>query len=261
MREAWTLAAGLVLALPLTLGCGSPASGTTTGTGGGGTTGSTTGTGGTGTGGGACGPDTSNPNETLTGSSDPAKGMFTMAEALAGLPAGPGPLRALIDTDRGLLTCDLRDDKAPSGVANFIGLARGIRPWQDPKTLKWVKRRFYDGLIFHRVIPQFMAQGGDPIGDGTGGPGYQFADEISDLKNVPGALAYANSGPNTNGSQFYVVEVAQSQLDGGYTVFGMCTPLSVVTALTHVPTSNPGVTDKPITDEHIKTVKITRCAP
>ena len=208
------------------------------------------------------GADTSNPMEVLAGSSDPAKGVFTMADALAGLPPGPGPLRALVDTDQGLLTCALRDDKAPHGVANFVGLARGIRPWQDPKTQKWVKRRFYDGLIFRRVIPQFMAQGGDPVGDGTGGPGYSFADEITDLKNVPGALAYANAGPDTNGSQFYIVEVAQSQLDGGYTVFGMCSPVSVVTALTHVPTSKAAATkDKPLTDQHIKSVKITRCAP
>jgi peptidyl-prolyl cis-trans isomerase A (cyclophilin A) len=266
MRPAWTLAVCLASALPLTLGCGSASPGTTTGSGGA-TTGSTasaggSGTGGSGTGGGACGPDTSNPMEVLTGSSDPAKGKFTMTEALAGLPEGPGPLRAIIDTDKGALTCTLLDTKAPSAVANFVGLARGIRPWKDPKTSKWVKRRFYDGLRFHRVIPMFMAQGGDPLGDGTGGPGYAFADELNVMKSVPGTLAYANAGPNTNGSQFFVTEVTTDWLDASFTYFGLCTPVSVVTALTSVPTSmNAATMDRPLTDEHIKSVTITRCAP
>jgi peptidyl-prolyl cis-trans isomerase A (cyclophilin A) len=266
MRDAWSLAAGLLI-VPAALGCGNSTAATTT-TGSGGSSSSTTATtgamtGGAGTGGSAaCGPDPSNPMEVLAGSSDPAMGMFTMTEALAGLPEGPGPLRAIIDTDQGALTCELLDTKAPNAVANFVGLARGVRPWRDTKTHKWVKRRFYDGLLFHRVIPMFMAQGGDPRGDGTGGPGYSFADELGVMVSVPGTLAYANSGPDTNGSQFFVTEVATPWLDADFTYFGLCTPVSVVTALTSVPTSMAAATmDRPLTDEHIKSVTITRCAP
>lgn len=204
-----------------------------------------------------CGPDTSAPDEVLAGGSDPLGGVFTMDDALAGLPEGPGPLRAVFDTDLGQLTCVLRPDKAPNGVANFVGLARGIRPWKDPVTKKWVKRRFYDGLGFHRVIAGFVAQGGDPLGTGYGGPGYKFDDEISDLLHLPGTLAYANSGPNTNGSQFYIAEVALPSLDGGYVTFGECSPIAVVVALTHVTTD---ANDKPLAPLTMKTVSITRCA-
>jgi peptidyl-prolyl cis-trans isomerase A (cyclophilin A) len=238
------------LAFGISLGCGGSKP-TSTG-------GQVGGSGGSGSGGAACEPDTSAPNEVLPGTTDPAHGMFSMAEALAGLPPGPGPLRAVIETDLGTLTCTLLPDKAPNGVANFVGLARGLRPWLDPKLHHWVKRRFYDGLTFHRVIPLFVAQGGDPLGNGFGGPGYTFADEISDLKHVPGTLAYANTGPNTNGSQFYVTETAQPMLDGSYTIFGLCTPVSVVTLLTHVPTD---ANNKPLTPLHMKTVTITQCAP
>jgi peptidyl-prolyl cis-trans isomerase A (cyclophilin A) len=239
------------LAFGISLGCGGSKA---TGASGGsmGTAGSS------GSGGAECGPDTSAPNEVVPGTTDPAHGMFSMTEALAGLPPGPGPLRAVIETDLGTLTCTLRPDKAPNGVANFVGLARGLRPWLDPKLHKWVKRRFYDGLTFHRVIPTFVAQGGDPLGNGLGGPGYMFADEISDLTHVPGTLAYANSGPNTNGSQFYVTETGQPELDGSYTIFGLCTPVSVVASLTHVPTD---ANNKPLTPLPMKTVTITRCAP
>ena len=108
---------------------------------------------------------------------DPAKGKFTLEEATKGLP-GSGPLTAKIETTQGTFTCELYDKQAPITVANFVGLARGLRPWKDPKTGQWVKKPYYDGLIFHRVIPGFMIQGGDPLGVGTGNPGYRFADEI-----------------------------------------------------------------------------------
>lgn len=207
----------------------------------------------------ACGDDVDGPiSDDLGVATDPEAGDFTMDEALVDLPQGPGPLRAIIDTDLGALTCELRPDKTPVSVANFVGLARGRRPWRDPLTKKWVLRRFYDGLTFHRVIPGFVAQGGDPLGNGTGGPGYKFNDEITDLKHLAGALAYANAGANTNGSQFYIAEVDLPFLDGGYTVFGLCTPVSVVTDLTGVPRD---ANDKPITPLHMKTIKITRCAP
>jgi peptidyl-prolyl cis-trans isomerase A (cyclophilin A) len=227
------------------------------GTGGDATGGS--GTGGTG-GAGECGPDTSAPNEELPDTTDPEAGDFTLDEALAGLPPGPGPLRAVITTDLGVIACELFPEVAPIGVANFVGLARGTRAWKDPVSKKWVKRRFYDGLTFHRVIDDFMAQGGDPLGTGSGGPGYQFANEWGDKTHVPGTLAYANAGPNTNGSQFYITEVATRHLDGGdYTVFGVCAPLAVVEVLTAVPTSGPP-NDVPLTPLHMQTIEITRCA-
>ncbi|MEJ7729705.1 MAG: peptidylprolyl isomerase [Polyangiaceae bacterium] len=224
--------------------------------------GSGPGAGGTGTGGaGECGPDTSAPNEELPGTTDPEAGEFTLDEALVGLPPGPGLMRAVITTDLGVVTCELFPEAAPIGVANFVGLARGTRAWKDPVSKKWVHRRFYDGLTFHRVIDDFMAQGGDPLGTGTGGPGYKFAGEwLGEKKHVAGAISYANSGPNTNGSQFFITEVATPHLDDGtFTVFGVCTPLSVIEMLTAVPTSG-APKDSPLTPLHMQTVEITRCA-
>jgi peptidyl-prolyl cis-trans isomerase A (cyclophilin A) len=137
---------------------------------------------------------------------------------------------AVIDTTAGKLTCTLFPDKAPIGVANFIGLATGTKDWTSPVTHQ--KKHgvpLYDGTIFHRVIPDFMIQGGDPMGTGTGDPGYAFKNETSnDLKfDRPGRLAYANAGPNTNGSQFFITEVAYASLNGGYTIFGQCDDASL----------------------------------
>ena len=205
---------------------------------------------------GGCGADAPIPEETLGSGPDPEGGSFTLAEALDGLPAGDGPLRAIIRTEHGDVTCTLEPDLVPNGVANFVGLARGRRPWLDPAAHVWVKRRFYDGLLFHRIIDDFMIQGGDPLGTGFGGPGYQFADEITSLRHQVGTLAYANSGPNTNGSQFYITEVATGWLDGSYTIFGSCEPLSVIQALAAVPTN---ASDRPLTDVHMLSVEITRC--
>src|SRR5271168_141821 len=116
---------------------------------------------------------------------------------------------AVIETTAGKLTCTLFPDKAPIGVANFIGLSNGTKDWTSP--VSHAKKHgvpLYDGTIFHRVIPDFMIQGGDPKGDGTGDPGYQFKNEVSSdlLFDKPGRLAYANSGPDTNGSQFFITE-------------------------------------------------------
>jgi len=138
--------------------------------------------------------------------------------------------RAIIDTTAGKITCTLFPDKAPIAVANFIGLAEGTKDWISPVTHQ--KKHgvpLYDGTIFHRVIPDFMIQGGDPAGNGTGDPGYQFKNEVSsDLKfDRPGRLAYANSGPDTNGSQFFITEVPYPSLNGGYTIFGQCDEASV----------------------------------
>ena len=145
-------------------------------------------------------------------------------------PVISGTPVAVIDTSAGQMRCTLYPDKAPKGVENFVGLALGTKEWTDPKTGK--KKHgvpLYNGTIFHRVIPNFMIQGGDPLGDGTGGPGYSIADEIApDLKfDVPGRLAYANSGPNTNGSQFFITEVPTPHLNGGYVILGQCDAATV----------------------------------
>ncbi|HZR56166.1 MAG TPA: peptidylprolyl isomerase [Terriglobales bacterium] len=144
--------------------------------------------------------------------------------------ATPAKPTAVIDTTEGALKCDLFPDKAPIGVANFVGLARGTKAWTDPVTgKKVIGKPLYNGTIFHRVIPSFMIQGGDPKGDGTGDPGYKFKNETSpDLGfDQPGRLAYANAGPDTNGSQFFVTEVPYPSLNGGYTIFGQCDEPSV----------------------------------
>ena len=137
---------------------------------------------------------------------------------------------AVIDTTAGKLTCTLFPDKAPIGVANFIGLSKGTKTWTDPVSgKKKTGVPLYDGTIFHRVIPDFMIQGGDAKGDGTGDPGYKFKNEVSAdlLFDQPGRLAYANAGPDTNGSQFFITEVAYTSLNGGYTIFGQCDEASV----------------------------------
>jgi peptidyl-prolyl cis-trans isomerase A (cyclophilin A) len=137
---------------------------------------------------------------------------------------------AVIDTTAGKLTCKLFPDKAPIGVANFIGLADGSKDWTNP--VSHAKKHgvpLYDGTICHRVIPEFMIQCGDPAGTGAGDPGFQFKNETSpDLKfDRPGRLAYANAGPDTNGSQFFITEVPYPSLNGGYTIFGQCDEASV----------------------------------
>jgi peptidyl-prolyl cis-trans isomerase A (cyclophilin A) len=145
----------------------------------------------------------------------------------AAASAGPA---AVIDTTAGKLNCTLFPDKAPTGVANFAGLANGTKDWTSPIThAKKHGVALYDGTIFHRVIPNFMIQGGDPLGTGTGDPGYAFKNETSpDLKfDRPGRMAYANAGPDTNGSQFFITEVAYPSLNGGYTIFGQCDEASV----------------------------------
>ncbi len=161
---------------------------------------------------------------------------------------GKGPLLATIQTPSGTMRCQLLPDKAPITVANFIGLATGQKPWLDPTTQKVRKNTpYYDGQLFHRVIPDFMIQGGDPTGTGTGGPGYQFGDEPSDVKMAPGVLAMANAGPATNGSQFFITEGTPSYLDGKHTIFGTCAPLDVVKAIARVPRSSGDRPDTAVT--------------
>ena len=188
---------------------------------------------------------------------DPAKGQFTLEQATKGV-AGSGLLVAKIETTLGTFTCELYEKDAPVTVANFVGLARGTRPWKDPKTGKWVEKKpFYDGLIFHRVIPGFMVQGGDPLGVGTGNPGYRFEDEFSpNLRfDKPALLAMANAGPATNGSQFFITEGTPQHLSGKHTIFGVCEPASLVSKITGV---KRGPRDKPETDVVMKKVTISR---
>jgi peptidyl-prolyl cis-trans isomerase A (cyclophilin A) len=193
---------------------------------------------------------------------DPNHGTFTLAEATKGLP-GPsaGPLQAVIETNKGKFTCELFDKQAPITVANFIGLATGKRAWLDPKTNKWMQKKpLYDGLIFHRVIPGFMIQGGDPLGTGTGNPGFRFQDEIApDLRfDRPGLLAMANAGPATNGSQFFITEGTPEHLTGRHTIFGACEPVALVGEITRVKT---GPRDKPLEDVVIKKITISHGKP
>lgn len=133
----------------------------------------------------------------------------------------PG-LYAAMETNLGTITLKLFEKEAPKTVENFVSLTEGSREWVDPKTRSKVKKPFYDGLIFHRVIPGFMIQGGDPMGTGTGGPGYEFGDEFSPLLKFdrPGRLAMANAGPNTNGSQFFITEGPTEHLNNHHTIFG-----------------------------------------
>jgi peptidyl-prolyl cis-trans isomerase A (cyclophilin A) len=146
------------------------------------------------------------------------------AKAAAAEPAPPAATTggfATFETSAGKIGVKLYTDRAPSTVANFIGLATGTKESVDPRTRQKGKKRFYDGTVFHRVIPRFMIQGGDPTGTGTGDPGYKFADEFhADDQFKPGHLAMANSGPNTNGSQFFITEVATTHLNGRHTIFG-----------------------------------------
>jgi peptidyl-prolyl cis-trans isomerase A (cyclophilin A) len=177
------------------------------------------------------------------------------------LPTGP---TIVIDTTMGRFTCKTFADQAPLAVANFVGLAEGTRDWSDAANHKQHNKRFYDGLTFHRVIPEFMVQGGDPAGDGSGDPGYYFPNEVDPalIFSVPGRLAMANSGlgpdgKGTNGSQFFITEQAVSQLNGSYTIFGQCDDASValVTAMARVPRN---ADDKPLTPVVITRVTIVR---
>lgn len=134
-------------------------------------------------------------------------------------------MRARFQTNQGTIVCDLFENEAPVTVKNFVDLAEGNKEYQDPRTGEKKKGAYYDGTIFHRVIPQFMIQGGDPSGTGRGDPGYRFQDEFqSGLRfDQPGRLAMANAGPNTNGSQFFITEVPTPHLNNRHTIFGQVT--------------------------------------
>jgi peptidyl-prolyl cis-trans isomerase A (cyclophilin A) len=185
---------------------------------------------------------------------DPLKGKWDLSDATKGLPAGKTIL-ATIDTNLGSLECKLFDDKAPLTVANFVGLARGIRPWKTPEG-KWEKKAAYDGTIFHRIIKGFMIQGGDAKKNGTGEPGYNIPDEIWEDANHDraGLLCMANRGPNTNGAQFFITDDAAAHLDVGYTIFGECSPVDVVHKIASVEVAG----EKPVSPVEIKKITISR---
>ena len=188
------------------------------------------------------------------GGPDPLNGKFSLADATAGLK-GAGPLMATIDTSNGSVSCKLYDDKAPNTVANFIGLARGLRPWKAPNG-DWVKRPSFDGTTFHRIIKGFMIQGGDPSGNGSGQPGYTIPDEIwaGAKHDRAGLLCMANAGHNTNGQQFFITDDAAAHLDGNYTIFGECSPVQTVHDIASVPLNG----ERPVTPVVIKDVTIAR---
>ena len=171
----------------------------------------------------------------------------------------PAGTYAIFDTSEGTIVCRLFEKEAPKTVANFIELAEGKREWTHPNTRKKSTDRLYDGTIFHRVIPDFMIQGGDPQGTGTGGPGYQFEDETKGSPHKfdkPGKLAMANSGPNTNGSQFFVTVTPTTWLTGKHTIFGeVVEGQDVVNKITAVPR---GLNDRPNKDVVVKKVTIEK---
>lgn len=164
---------------------------------------------------------------------------------------------AIINTSEGTITCELFTKDAPQTVANFAGLATGTKEFKDPMTGKMVKRPFYNGLSFHRVISGFMIQGGDPLGNGTGGPGYQFANENTNASfNKPGVLAMANAGPNTNGSQFFITVAPTPSLQGDYNVFGqVISGQEVADKISNVAKDSQ---DKPNTPVIIKSITIQK---
>jgi peptidyl-prolyl cis-trans isomerase A (cyclophilin A) len=159
----------------------------------------------------------------------------------------------------GNIVLRLEEQRAPNTVKNFVGLAMGTQEWKDPRTGEARKNTpYYDGTIFHRVIQDFMIQGGDPLGKGTGGPGYRFADEFHpELRHVgPGILSMANSGPATNGSQFFITEKATPWLDNKHTVFGQTVAgAGIIPEITRVPKA---AGDKPLQDVVLKRVEIFR---
>jgi peptidyl-prolyl cis-trans isomerase A (cyclophilin A) len=170
--------------------------------------------------------------------------------------ARPAGTYAIFETSLGNVVCRLFDKEAPKTVENFIGLAEGTKEFRDPISGKKEKRPYYDGLTFHRVIPQFMIQGGCPQGDGRGGPGYNFADEFhSSLRhNKPGKLSMANAGPNTNGSQFFICDANTPLPARDYTIFGEIKEgQDVVHAIATTPRN---ADDRPNTPMVIKSVTI-----
>lgn len=183
---------------------------------------------------------------------------LTVLLASFALPLSSLASVATIKTSMGPIKVKLYDQDAPKTVENFIGLATGKKEWTDPKTGKKSKKPLYSGTTFHRVIPGFMVQGGDPLGTGSGGPGYRFGDELSSAHRFdrPGILAMANAGPNTNGSQFFITVVPTPHLDNRHTIFGEVTDgMDVVRKIVSAE-RDPG--DKPLKPITIKSISISK---
>jgi len=174
------------------------------------------------------------------------------------MPRQPGTY-AVLETSEGNMVCRLFEKEAPKTVKNFIDLAEGNREWTHPVTKQKSRNRLYDGSVFHRVIPNFMIQGGDPAGTGFGGPGYQFEDETKGSPHSfdkPGKLAMANAGPNTNGSQFFITVAATTWLTGKHTIFGeVVEGEDVANKIVSVPRDR---NDKPAKAVVVKSVRIER---
>jgi peptidyl-prolyl cis-trans isomerase A (cyclophilin A) len=196
-----------------------------------------------------------------------ATAIVVMALAATGVGAAgqKGKLKpgtyAHFTTSEGNFTVQLFEKEAPKTVENFVGLAEGTKEWTDPKTNAKVKKPFYNGVIFHRVIANFMIQGGDPLGTGTGGPGYKIPDEFGSGRKLekPGILAMANAGPNTGGSQFFITLAPTPWLTGKHTVFGeVVEGMEVVSKIGATQTTKPG--DKPVKPIVIQSIKIERVA-
>lgn len=190
---------------------------------------------------------------------DPEAGDYTLEEAVEGMPID-GQLVAEINTDLGTMFCDLYADRAPRTVANFIGLARGRRPWWNARAAIWSREPYYVGTAFHRVIPEYVIQGGDYLEDGSGTVGYTIAHEPHETlsHDRAGRLAMATTtGPNTGGAQFYITDGPTPQLDGTATVFGQCRPEHIVSEIARVPqTGSPD--NAPLTPVRIARVLIRR---
>jgi peptidyl-prolyl cis-trans isomerase A (cyclophilin A) len=187
-------------------------------------------------------------------------GRHRATAASLGLKEGE-KLYATLRTNMGDMVAELFADKVPNTVLNFVELAEGTREWTDPRNGQKKKAPLYDGTIFHRVIPDFMIQAGDPLGAGTGGPGYSFADEFhpSLRHDGPGVLSMANSGPGTNGSQFFITEKATPWLDNKHSVFGrLVEGADVASKIARVPR---GPRDKPEKDVVLQRVLIGRSTP
>ncbi len=208
----------------------------------------------------AAAPSATPPPQSSAGSAapvvgDPLQGKFTLEDATKGLPKA-GKLSADIVTDSGTLKCELYEDKAPITVANFVGLARGIRPFKDPKTGEWGKRPGYDNGVFHRIIKGFMIQGGDPTGTGATDGGYVIPDEVwpGATHNRRGLICMANRGKHTNSMQFFITDGAAPHLDSGYTIFGSCGPDAVIEKLAAVEVRG----DRAVNPPKIKKVTVKR---
>lgn len=191
---------------------------------------------------------------------DPEGGEFSLEEAVVGLPID-GKLILEARTELGTILCELYAERTPNTVANFVGLARGLRPWWDARAGEWVRRPYYEDLTFHRVIPGYMIQAGDYLADGTGTVGYTIDDEPHDtlVHDRAGQLAMANAdGENSAGAQFFITDGAAPQLDaGGYTIFGECRPAEVVSQIARVP-QDPDAGNRPRTAVHLERIRIRR---